>query len=168
MRGPYLALLVIVSVAISCQPQQQEPTSLSQEDVAAIRESVASYRDVALAQDFERLATFYTADGVRNAPNAPPSEASPASLRAGYGGVTSLENAPEEIDGRGSLAYARGRYSIIFVSRPIPPASEGEAESISDTGHYVAILRKQEDGRWLMSYLIFNSDQPMPQPEAEE
>ena len=161
MRGPYLALLVIVSVAISCQPQQQEPTSLSQEDVAAIRESVASYRDVALAQDFERLATFYTEDGVRNAPNAPPSEASPASLRAGYGGVTRLENEPEEIDGRGSLAYARGSYSITL-------APEGAAESISDTGHYVAILRKQGDGRWLISYLIFNSAQPMPQPEAEE
>ena len=161
MRGRYLALLVIVSVAISCQPQQQEPTSLSQEDVTAIREFAASYRDVALAQDFESLATFYTADGVRNAPNAPPSEASPASLRAGYGGVTSLENAPEEIDGRGSLAYARGSYSITL-------APEGAAESISDTGHYVAILRKQEDGRWLMSYIIFNSDQPMPQPEAEE
>lgn len=161
MRGRYLALLVIVSAVVSCQPQQQEPTSLSQEDVVAIREFVASYRDVALAQDFEGLAAFYTADGVRNPPNAPPSEASSASLRAGYGGVTSFENAPEEIDGRGSLAYARGPYSITL-------APEGAAESISDTGHYVAILRKQEDGRWLISYLIFNSDQPMPQPEAEE
>ncbi len=163
MRGRYVALLVIVGAAVSCQPQpqQQEPTSLSQEDVVAIREFVASYRDVALAQDFEGLAAFYTADGVRNAPNAPPSEASPASLQAGYGGVTSFENAPEEIDGRGSLAYARGPYSITL-------APEGAAESISDTGHYVAILRKQEDGRWLISYLIFNSDQPMPQPEAEE
>ena len=161
MRGRYLALLVIVSAVVSCQPQQQEPTSLSQEDVAAIREFVASYRDVALAQDFEGLVAFYTADGVRNAPNAPPSQASPASLQAGYGGVTSFENAPEEIDGRGSLAYARGPYSITL-------APEGAAESISDTGHYMAILRKQEDGRWLISYLIFNSDQPMPQPEAEE
>lgn len=145
MRGGYLALLVIVSAVVSCQLQQQEPTALSQEDIAAIREFVA----------------FYTADGVRNAPNAPPSEASPASLQAGYGGVTSFENAPEEIDGRGSLAYARGPYSITH-------APEGAAESISDTGHYMAILRKQEDRRWLISYLIFNSDQPMPQPEAEE
>ena len=161
MRGRYLALLVIVSAAVSCQPQQQEPTSLSQEDVAAIGGFVASYRNVALAQDFEQLATFFTADGVRNPPNAPPSEASSASLQAAYGGVTSFENAPEEIDGRGSLAYARGSYSITL-------APEGAAESISDTGHYVAILRKQEDGRWLISYLIFNSDQPMPQPEAEE
>ncbi len=161
MRGRYLALLVIVSAAVSCQPQQQVPTSLSQEDVAAIGGFVASYRDVALAQDFEGLATFFTADGVRNPPNAPPSEASSASLQAAYGGVTSFENAPEEIDGRGSLAYARGSYSITL-------APEGAAESISDTGHYVAILRKQEDGRWLISYLIFNSDQPMPQPEAEE
>ena len=161
MRGRYLALLVIVSAAVSCQPQQQVPTLLSQEDVAAIGEFVASYRDVALAQDFEQLATFFTADGVRNPPNAPPSEASSASLQAAYGGVTSFENAPEYVDGRGSLAYARGSYSITL-------APEGTAESIGDTGHYVAILRKQEDGRWLISYLIFNSDQPMPQPEAEE
>ena len=161
MRGRYLALLVIVSAAVSCQPQQQEPTLLSQEDVTAIGELVASYRDVALAQDFEGLATFFTADGVRNPPNAPPSEASSAGLQAAYGGVTSFENAPGDIDGRGNLAYARGSYSITL-------APEGAAESISDTGHYVAILRKQEDGRWLMSYIIFNSDQPMPQPEAEE
>lgn len=161
MRAWKIAVPAVAIAAVSCQPQAEAPASLSQEDVTAIREFAAAYRDAALAQDFESLAALYTPDGVRNPPNAPPAEASPSSLRAGYQGVTELENAPDRIEGRGDLAHARGSYSITV-------ASEGVDAPISDTGHYVAILRKQEDGRWLMSYLIFNSDQPPPQAQAEQ
>lgn len=160
MRARHFALIAFAIAAVSCQPPQQEPAALSDEDVAAIREVAESYRETALAQDFERLAGFYTEDGVRNAPNAAPAQASPASLRAAYGGVTEFENEPEEIEGRGDLAYARGPYSITV-------APEGAPEPVSDTGHYVVILQRQEDGRWLISYLIFNSDRPMSQPESE-
>ncbi len=160
MRGAQLALLGITVAVISCQPPRQEPVSLSEEDVAAIRELAASYRDAALAQDFETLAGLFTPEGIRNVPNAPPSTANPASLQAAYTGVTEFESAPEEIDGRGDLAYARGPYSITVTP-------EGAAEAVSDTGHYVVIVRRQEDGRWLISYLISNSDQPVPEAEEE-
>ena len=123
-----IALLALAVAAVSCQPQAEASAPLSQEDVEAIREFAESYREAALAQDFETLTTLFTPGGVRNPPKAAPVEATASSLQAAYGGVTELRNAPDRIE---------------------------------------AILRKQEDGRWLMSYLIFNSDRPLPQAQPE-
>ena len=40
---------------------------------------------------------------------------------------------------------------------------EGMAEPMTDTGKYLVLLRKQADGSWLMTTVIWNSDAPPPQ-----
>ena len=49
----------------------------------------------------------------------------------------------------------RGAYSLT-----IQP--EGAPESIRDTGKYIEIRRKQQDGSWLIAIDIWNSDLPLP------
>jgi ketosteroid isomerase-like protein len=67
--------------------------------------------------------------------------------------VTSLE-----IDGYGDLAFDRGAFTYTVVS-------EGAEEPITFIGKYVVIARKQEDGAWLWTLNIWNTDAPMPRPE---
>jgi ketosteroid isomerase-like protein len=39
--------------------------------------------------------------------------------------------------------------------------------SVSDTGKYVEIWRKEPDGSWLIDQVIWNSDLPLAAPEPE-
>ena len=64
----------------------------------------------------------------------------------------------EKIDGAGDLAFDRG----IWTWTGTPP---GATEPTSDSGKYLGISRRQEDGTWLWTEMIWNSDMPVPQPE---
>jgi ketosteroid isomerase-like protein len=63
-----------------------------------------------------------------------------------------------DIDGMDGLAYDRGTWTWTGI----PP---GMTELITDTGKYLGIARRQEDGTWLWTAVIWNSDLPLPQPE---
>jgi ketosteroid isomerase-like protein len=65
-----------------------------------------------------------------------------------------------DIDGRGDLAYARGSYSAILEVPGLP-------EPVTDEGKFLVIIRKQEDGEWLASISIYNSDAPVPTMDIE-
>jgi ketosteroid isomerase-like protein len=64
------------------------------------------------------------------------------------------------VDGRGDLAYARASYSATSEVPGIP-------EPVSDVGKVLAVLQKQDDGTWLLSAVIYNSDLPLPPAEGE-
>jgi uncharacterized protein (TIGR02246 family) len=110
------------------------------------------------SEDWAALAALYTEDAVWMPPNQPIirgraaiqawNEASPT--------YTEFNLTVEEIDGRGDLAYVLGTYSSTI-------ALEGAPEPIQDTGKYIEIRRKQEDGSWLIAVDIFNSDLPLPE-----
>jgi ketosteroid isomerase-like protein len=74
--------------------------------------------------------------------------------------VTQFNQELVEIDGRDGLAYARGPYSIT-ITMPTNP------EPVSDRGKSLAILRKQEDGSWVIMIACWNSDLPLPQEDSE-
>jgi uncharacterized protein (TIGR02246 family) len=152
-----VALLALSAVA--CQPQAGP---LSEEDVAAIQNHVAAHADTEGASDWAATAALYTEDALRMQPNEPAIQGR-AAIQAAFeswpGTITSLSVRAAEVDGRGDLAYARGPYSIIFTV-------EGVEEAMSDDGKFVAIFLKQEDGSWLTSRLIYNSDLPLPAPPA--
>jgi ketosteroid isomerase-like protein len=65
-----------------------------------------------------------------------------------------------EVVGASDHAVVRGVYSMTLM----PP---GATVAIADTGKYVELWRKQQDGRWLISWDIFNSDIPLPAPPAK-
>ena len=163
MRRLALAAVSCSLLAIACQP---EIGPLSEQDIAAIRDlGEREVVDALLAEDWDRFAATFTEDAVRMPPNEPLHQGREAIrewAETNWGPLMLAEFTQTmlSIDGRGDLAYVRGSYS---ATSEVP----GLDEPVSDVGKVVAIMRKQEDGRWLVSVAIYNSDLPMPSMESE-
>ena len=158
-----IPLALLLCLTFSCQKQGEEVAeeaglgSLSDEDVAAIKSGTEAFLQAWRSSDGEAFAALYTVDAIVMPPNE--------SIIQGRGAIkASNEASPptieadltiEDIDGRGDLAYVRGTYSLT-----IQP--EGAPEPIRDTGKYIEIRRKQQDGSWLIAIDIWNSDLPLP------
>lgn len=134
------------------------------EDVAAIRSLGTSEAQANLAKDADAVAALFADDAIDMPPNMPATVGKEA-IRASYasefelgGETTELTITSVEIDGMDGLAFDRGTYSWTGI----PP---GMTEPITDTGKYFGIARQQEDGSWLWTATIWNSDIPLPQPE---
>lgn len=155
MHSMLAAWAALAFTMMGCQPQAGP---LSDEDVAAIRETAAAYHEAALAKDWDAVAGFYTEDAVLMPPNQPAVQGTAAikDWHASFPPVSEVELPIVEIDGRGGLAYARGTYTLTI-------ALEGAPEPITDSGKSLAIWRRQADGSWLIGIDTFNSDLPLPE-----
>jgi len=154
--------LVAVSfsfLTIACQPALG---TLSEEDAAAIRNTVAAYHDAAVAKDWDAISTFFTNNAVAMPPHQPMVQGRLGIKEwyASFPPVTDVELPIVEIDGRGDLAYTRGTYSMTMVM-------DGAPEPVTLIGKNLAIWRKQSDGSWLIAVEMFNSDLPMPSVGGE-
>ncbi len=158
-----LPLVILMAFTLGCRPAVQAASPLSEEDVAAIRSLIGSYEEAVLAGNHDAAATVWAEDVIRMPPNAPMIEGRAAMLEE-FGArayvVKEFNQAFEEIAGRDGLAYARGPYSITIT---IP----GNPEPVSDSGKSLAILRKQENGPWVITIACWNSDLPLPQEGSE-
>jgi ketosteroid isomerase-like protein len=156
----FVALLLPL-LALACQP---ESSGLADRDVAAIRALGDSYARAVVAQDADAVAAAYAPDAIEMPPREP-ATAGRQAIRDRYAaglrsGMTTREFTfrSEEIDGREGLAYDRGAWSWTGT----PPGMVGP---VAETGKYVAIARRQEDGSWLWSATIWNSDVQLPSSE---
>jgi len=157
--GAFLCLAVW-----SCKPTA--PAGLSEMDKTAIRKVVDQVMVIANAPTKDWAAytrAYYAEDAVALDPNMPAIEGRAAieSLFLKFPSMTDFKVELVEIEGRGDLAYVRGKYSMMFT----PP---GASEPLKDTGKYIEIWRKQADGSWKVIRDIYNSDLPLPAPEKEE
>ncbi|NIM49751.1 MAG: DUF4440 domain-containing protein [Gemmatimonadales bacterium] len=155
-------LPAVAALALALAGCRQQAGPLSDEDIAAIRSlGEQELVEVLLAEDWAGFAAGFTEDAVRMPPNEPlhqGREVIEQWAAANWGPLTTTQFSQTalEIDGRGDLAYARGSYSVTVEIPGVP-------EPASDVGKFLAILRKQEDGGWLVSVAIFNSDLPLPE-----
>jgi uncharacterized protein (TIGR02246 family) len=164
-RSVLLAALALALTSTACQPPAQEAAGLSEEDVAAIEAIPDAWAEATLAGDWAAVAALFTEDGVFMPPNEPAVEgraAIEAWTSTNFGLLTYTEFTSEalEIDGRGDIAYVRGRYEVTLMP-------EGAPEPIRESGKWVAIMQKQPDGSWLTLVDIFNTDQPLPEEGSE-
>jgi len=149
-------VLDIAALALVVTACTAAPAGLTPEDVAVIEAFHETWTQHVLARDFDSLVSLNTEDIVTMPPNGPALEGN-AAVRAffeGFPAMTAAKLTPLEIDGRGDLAFVRGKYEMTVVA---------EGESVSDIGKFVEILRRQEDGSWLLAVDIFNSDLPLPE-----
>jgi uncharacterized protein (TIGR02246 family) len=149
-----------LSLLAACQPGA---APLSDEDIAALNALKDAYVEAMLAGDAEALAALY-ADDATIMPADRPSVEGRAAIRDALQpvpGVTvqDLTFTSVETDGYGDLAFSRVTWSETQVV-------EGMEAPITLTGKSVVIFRKQEDGSWLFTVEIWNTDAPMPQPEG--
>ncbi len=158
MRRLALAAVSCSILAIACQP---EVGPLSDEDIAAVRTIATSYAQAVLAGDADAVAALYAEDAIEMPADVPAREGR-AAIRAAYEAESAVIQeftlTSVETDGRAGLAFDRGTWS--WTGMP-----EGMTEPITLTGKWVGIAREQEDGSWLWTAAIWNSDAPLPQPE---
>lgn len=158
-----IPLVILLCFTFGCQQGEEVAEevgvkALSDEDVAAIKASTEAYMQAARSEDSAARAALYTEDAVLMPPNQPMVQGRAAIQEWSEALPTEMEFnlTVEEIDGRGDLAFVRGTYSLAVVP-------EGAPEPIKDTGKFIEIRRKQEDGSWLIAVDIFNSDLPLPE-----
>ena len=149
---PSLFLLAALS---GCQPA---PQSLSEKDVSDIKAVVDRWRDDFLTNKRDDVTNIITFDMVLLPPNSAPlvgHDASMAYLKA-YPPITKFTVTKDEVVGAGDVAYVRGTYSIDVTMPDKRPAHE--------QGTYIEVHRKQKDGAWPYSRLIWHSSEPAPAP----
>lgn len=134
---------------LACQPSSGAP--LSQDDVAAIHTATDRFVQTALAADWDAWAALSADSAVFMQPNGAAIEGRQAIRQwgAGFEGMTSYTSTVLEVDGRGDLAFSRGRYVLVLA----PEAASHRA----DSGEYVTVWRKSSEGVWRISRNIWNS-----------
>lgn len=154
-----LPVTIALAVAVAaCAPSA--PAPLSDADKAAIRANLDTYTKNALAADWDAWGKTLAPDVVYMPPNMAPLMGRDAAVTFGRGfpKLNSLTNEAVDIDGRGDIAYARGRFAYA-VTMP-------DGSAASDSGSFIAIYRRQSDGAWLNSQLIWHSNVPAPAADA--
>jgi len=164
-----LPLVFLLCVAFGCQQGEEvaeeaaEVAALIDEDVAANEAITDAYVQAVRTEDWMAVAALYTEDAVLMPPNQPIVQGREAILTwlEAFPTLTEFNLIAKEIDGCGDLAFVVGIVSMTT-------APEGAPEPIQDTGKFIEIRRKQEDGSWLIAVDMFNSDLPLPpSPEKE-
>jgi ketosteroid isomerase-like protein len=159
-----MILSLILLVAVACQPGVGP---LTDEDVAALRDLGQSYVRGFSANDAGAVAAVYAEGAVEMPPNIPARDGVDA-IRAAYAsyfeaGAETVEftMTAAEIDGIGGVAFDRGTW--LWTGR-----EGGRTEHVTQTGKYLSIARRQEDGSWRYAAMIWNSDHPLEQLPSPE
>ena len=160
-RIQVMLVLVCVACTQQTQPEPSTTSTSSAADADAIRQVFAGFVAAKLARDVERELSFVTDDAVYTPPGLP-DVAGKAALRAWWtsreaaDSLEVFELAPGEIVVAGDLAYSRGTSTSRFRDRRTGQIS-------NQLVRHLDILRRQPDGRWLISRHIRNSGGPTPQ-----
>lgn len=147
--------------ALACQPAAQEAATaaLTDADIAAIESLPAQWAEHAKMGHASVVADLYTEDAMELPPNEPMHRGRAAimeRLESDFAGLEDITITADETEGAAGIAYTRGTYSATFME-------EGMEEPFTDTGKWIGISHQQADGSWLLSRLIWNSDQPLPE-----
>ena len=135
----------------------QQAGPLSDADVQALRDLDDQQAKAINAGDWAKVASLYATDAVLMESNMPVVNGRDKiqALYAPLGKTREVTITPQQIEGRGDLAYIRGM-SMTKGTR------NGSAFSVQ--GKYIEIYKKQPDGKWAMIQDISNADEPWPPP----
>jgi ketosteroid isomerase-like protein len=117
--------------------------------VATIRTATENMVKATLASDWDTWSQYLDDEAVMMPPNLEPIETR-SRIRAfveGFPKITMNRLNLIDVDGRGDLAYAQGRYEVT-------------AGGVSDRGKVIKLWRKGVDGSWRLFRDIWNSDLP--------
>jgi uncharacterized protein (TIGR02246 family) len=169
MRRPITPALMLVTAclvtACSSAPAERAPggvaaAPLAAEDIAAIRATDSTFAGALGAGDAAGVAAIYLPDAHLLPPNESPVEGREA-IQQFFAGmmkayrVTVTVNS-DAIEGRGDLAYARGRYTLEGT-----PKAAG-TPAMRDEGKFVEVLRRLPDGSWRYAVDMYSSNLPVP------
>ena len=139
-------------VALFLTACQSVPTDLSPKDRNAIERSSKKWVETYNQNDWEGLAALFTPDAILMPPNGLTVQGREAIAKWEQENETGFRIAfkLEKIEGRGDLAYVRGR-SCVFIP-------DGNGGYGVDVGKFFEVRKQQSNGDWLIEADIFNSD----------
>jgi uncharacterized protein (TIGR02246 family) len=160
-----LALGALVLLEAGCRPAGSPSRAaaagpLAAEEVAAIRGIDSAFAAAAESGNAEAVAALYTTDARLMPPNEPVVKGREA-IQKFWGGFLAaysvkFEITADEVEGRGDLAYARGRYTMDGTPKA------GGPPPFHDEGKYLEVLRRRADGSWQYAVDMYSSDLPAP------
>lgn len=127
-------------------------TDFSNDDVAAVTHAVSENNRLIGFNDLEGVLAFHTEDSRMLPPVGPPVEGKPAirEFMKTWPAYRKSEASDIRVEGYGDLAVATCAVSIVHET------PEGGDYAVS--AKQMLIVRKQADGRWLISAIIFNAE----------
>lgn len=138
-----LAPLLIFALA-ACAPKAAPAVSEDQVG-AAIRAQEAAIMAAVAAEDAAAVAGFYAPDAQMLSPGV--AHTTPEAIRAAFqglfddpNGALSFQNAEVIIPSSGDYAVAQGRYQVSY--------SDASHRRATQSGAYIDLWRRQEDGGW--------------------
>ena len=145
-------LLLLFLFIISCNPSDDYDSNILE-----IKKVNQKYLEFYNSGNYEGVASLHTEDAVVMPPNVPARIGKDQIMSAIKEevdmGFTDLKFIENDIKIFGTLAYDEGSYSLNVKSE------KGEVID-NDSGKYLVVWEKQNDGSWLMKKDIWNSDLP--------
>ena len=160
-RIPIIAALICIACSREEEHKSPSSSTSSVAEADAIRRLYPGFVSAKLARNVEQELSFVTDDAVY-APPGLPDVVGKAALRAWWtsreatDSLEVFELDPGEIVVAGDLAYSRGGSTSRFRDRRTGRVS-------NQVVRHLDVLRRQPDGRWLISRHIRNSSKPTAQ-----
>jgi uncharacterized protein (TIGR02246 family) len=150
--------ILILTFASESLANSDKNNSLAASDAAAIRSVLERYRTGWLAGDAGAVRSAFTEDAVLLPHHGVPPVIGMAAINEFWfptsstkTTITKFVQMIDEVGGGGILAYVRGRSELEWR------IEDGAAkQNWRNAGNFLAIFKKQTDGKWLMSHLIWN------------
>ena len=160
----------ILGVCVALLPVSFVCTGLAEDTNAAtelhLRGLEAQWSKTAGAKDLDKMVSFY-ADGAMVLPPNAPSATTKEAIRKVWkdlfetpGSAVSFKPSKVEVAQSGDIAYSSGTYDVTMKNASGKP--------VSDQGKYVAVWKKQADGKWKCVADIWNSDLPAAAPSEKK
>ncbi len=129
-------------------------------DAQAIRSASEEWAKTAVSKDAVKFVSYYTDDATVMLPNEPVLKGKDA-IKAVAGPMMQDPNfaiafTTDKVEVSGTLGYTQGTVKASSTGR--------DGKRLDDTGKYLTVWKKQEDGSWKAVQDIFNSDLPLPVP----
>ena len=163
-----IPLVFLLCFTFSCQYGEEEaeqPAADVEADIEAIKALLAHNSSGINSGDLEGWINQFTEDAIFMPPNSAVlkgKEAVREFARPWYEHLDmEFDLTIDEIEVHGNWAFARWSYS----GRYTPKAG---GETIQDNGKEIWILKRQSDGSWKCSHIIWNSNDPLPTSQENQ
>src|SRR5215470_4109750 len=151
--------IVLWTTCASVATAQAPTQDLSAADSAAVRAVLERYRTTWLANDESGVVSTFARDAVLMPAHGNPSIAGTAAIKQYWWPasttkttITKFVQTLDEVGGSGALAYARGTSDVEWSTE-----DKGTAQSWQNGSSFLFLLRRQENGTWLISHLIWDA-----------
>ena len=152
-------LFLVLLVVFGCiNPAAANDNQLSRTDRTAIQSLLEQYRTAWLSGDADAVCRTFTNDAVLMPHHGVPPVVGMRAIKEFWWPastakitITHFTQTIDEVGGGGTIAFVRGRSEVGWRIE-----DHKVTENWRTAGNFMAVLRKQSDGKWLMSHLIWD------------